>query len=148
MGFSAGSHRCRWPAVLLVTASCGLLAGACSYGDTRTPDCDPTAAPNATNSCLRTPECDQGNGVVVASDSCCVKVGNYHYGACEGALQGDGFDFRTVCGDAGTSGCCNEGQSNYASCMAGKYPISVGSQTTSTTSSSTTTTTGGGGGGG
>ncbi len=150
MVFSARSHRCRWPAALLL-AACALGAtvsvGACSLGDTSTPRCDPTAAPNANNSCIRTPACDQGNGLVVASDGCCLQVGNYHYGACEGALSSkQGFDFRTLCGDGGTpSGCCKDGESNYKNCMAGKYPIAISAPATS--SSSTSSTTGGSGGG-
>ena len=95
---------------------------ACSLGEGVTPECDPAADPDQANACFQVAECDNGNGGVIAEESCCVRPGSADYEVCMG-LEIDG-DFRDLCVPGSISGdeqqtCCNASQNTFDLCMAG-----------------------------
>lgn len=112
----------------------------CSLGEGITPSCDPAASPGRSNACSGLAECDDGNGNVKTTKTCCLPVGNLAYGKCDKhALTGDA-DFRTLCKSGGNA-CCNDAQKKFDECL-------QGSSTTTTSNSSSGSGGGGAGAGG
>jgi hypothetical protein len=97
------------------------LAGGCSLGEGVTPTCDINAAPNTDNACNQVAECDQGNGVVVATDPCCDRAASQDLAICEQVeVEKLGGSFIQLCvGNPMASGCCTSAQKTFDICKAG-----------------------------
>lgn len=113
--------------VVLAALAATFLAGACSFGDAVTPNCDPTAAPNTANACDQVSECDDGNGYVLASNSCCLAFANTVYEKCMGEFLPQPpapaeKDYSTGCdspSDNKQKACCDASDADRQTCLDG-----------------------------
>jgi hypothetical protein len=117
----------------------------CSLGDPVAPTCQVDAAPNEPNACHEVASCDDGMGVTVTEERCCVPMGNVAFANCCAFVPAEMCtaveDFRVACsGNAGGT-CCSQAQQAMDNCMDG-----VVGGTTVTTGGSGGSTTGGTGG--
>lgn len=97
----------------------GVLVVACSLGDAVTPDCsldgtDPNCDPAAA--------CDDGQGGLVASESCCLLRANDEYELTCMEQGAAGTDYRLLCPADGTGqvACCAAAKKAYDDCLAAK----------------------------
>lgn len=102
---------------MLICAVAMTTVVACSLGTAVTPDCDPSAPPNAENACAEVSKCDSGNGIIQPTvTGCCEAYAQRAYEQCVGKYVTALSD---VCSPTSSENCCVTARIEEENCEAG-----------------------------
>jgi hypothetical protein len=106
----------RWILVALWSLG-GVMAASCSLGDAVTPKCDPTLEPGEPGACHDKAACDDGHGIVLATDECCNDAAQRVYRRCLGD-SGATLDLSNCTPGGSCDGLCDAAEAEAEACCA------------------------------